>query len=548
MKKMKQRQFVLLAVLTVIALGLAGCGQRMDGDSSRTQTETTKQTDRPTITVVTEKSTENAASAKKETEKDAAAANAAKNTKATEQQSETHKLITSVDYTSKDGSVKITLPDNTWKVTQDADEMRVFKSEEDAIINIVHATSENAMKGLTVSRSRQALEDTLTRQYSDESAYSIVSYAEGAYEDVNTYRYVVQYNAATRMWAYSVTYAVMTGTQAYVVTGTVTQENRQLLESVCKSVDSFRILNDDQLKTVTSEVVSGVTRTAQEENVDAASRQELQSLQEYANAIVLYTNDNVNMRMAPGTEAEILDELPADYEVEVTGETAGWYRVNEDGQTGYIRKDFLSQSMGETTAQPATDAALNLSEETAAELSTASEYAVSTVLYATIDANVRTAPGTDADIISSIISGNGVTVIGETDNWYMVSLGGMNGYIRKDCLESGEDAGAMDLPTNQAGGTVPADQQGQNTTPSSETQAQTPDSNSQIETVSGIVQSATADTLVVLGTDGMTYTVYYAGALVSAQNGLYEGAYVDVQVDPYQSWEGYLYATGVSEY
>ena len=117
-----------LACVLFASMMLSGCGKVRTGENSGRQTGETAQSETVgTVRVVIESETET--------------------------EPETQKLITSVEYTSKDGTVKITLPDNTWKVTQDADEMRVFSSGNDAMINIVHASTEAAMKTLTIQTS-----------------------------------------------------------------------------------------------------------------------------------------------------------------------------------------------------------------------------------------------------------------------------------------------------------------------------------------------------------------------------------------------------------
>ena len=138
-KKLKNRRKQLISGLiavSVFAFSLTGCGQRR-GEEVQTESETQLHTEQVTI---------------KQTEKE------------TETETETQKLITSVDYTSKDGTVKITLPDNTWKVTQDADEMRVFSSGTAAMINIVHASTEAAMNNLTVMTTEDDLKASQTKK------------------------------------------------------------------------------------------------------------------------------------------------------------------------------------------------------------------------------------------------------------------------------------------------------------------------------------------------------------------------------------------------
>ena len=145
--KGKAGHIVLLAACAAAALSLSGCGQRvLDQTEAKIEVKTTEAVTEAVVPV---------------TEAE------------TQPQTEPPKLITSVDYTSKDGSVKITLPDNTWKVTQDADEMRVFQSGNDAIINIVHADNQTAMKSLNVMTSKEDLDASLKKQYQEENAYEI---------------------------------------------------------------------------------------------------------------------------------------------------------------------------------------------------------------------------------------------------------------------------------------------------------------------------------------------------------------------------------------
>lgn len=58
---------------------------------------------------------------------------------------------------------------------------------------------------------------------------------------------------------------------------------------------------------------------------------------------LMYAVKNVNVRKEPNTSSEILGELQAGdniFAVELTAE--GWYRVVYEGETGYIRGDFLA--------------------------------------------------------------------------------------------------------------------------------------------------------------------------------------------------------------
>jgi len=493
---------------------LGGCGQRPDSSDTEQRTQTESQADTNTTEAATE----------------------------SEKQAETQELITSVDYMSKDGTIKITLPDNTWKVTQDADEMRVFQSGEAAIINIAHNSTETALKNQSVMTSEDELDASLSSQYTQEDDYEIVDYASAQVNDINIYRYTVKYNAAARMWAYSITYAIVADDQSYIVTGTVKDDNKTLLEAVRSSVESFQVLSDDELKAVTGTVLSGVSQETTESDTTADTKSsadaEMALMQTYGTSVTLETSDAVNVRAEPSTDAAILTALAKGTKVTATGESTNWFQVNVSGNTGYIRKDFLvypttDDTTAETTQE--TQAQTTGDSQSSAELSTATQYQSATTLYASAGVNVRSAPGTESSVINSLSQGSSVSVIGETDNWFIVSVGGTTGYVSKAYL------------TSTAPETT-AETQAQTTAETTaETQAQTTSTASSATSLSGTVTSATVDVLTIRGDDGNSYTIYYGGANVNSSDGLYSGVYVSLSLDPSQAWgDGTLYATSVT--
>ena len=567
-------RWIAAAWILAVLLSVSGCGLTRDGSTDEEEPQTLQSETTKVVRVL-------------------------------ESETEGQVLITSVDYTSKDGTVKITLPDNTWKVTQDTDELRVFASGNTAMINIGHAVTEAAMKTLPVQTSKMALDAALTKQYADSSAYEIQSFDNQLVEgDIHIYRYVVRYNAAARMWAYSVTYGIVAPSQAYVITGTVTDDNQDLLKSVETSVDSFTVLQDEKLSSLTGSAGSSTigaigiagagsialgttaqTTTASTDN----SVNESQSLSQYSAVTTLYASDVVNVRQGPGTDTTVIDALETGDAVMVTGETSDWYQVFLNGNYGYIRKDFLrtssggrpeAQVMAETTTQTPgqttqTDAASSGAQmgsaAAEAEVATASNYSSASILYATDGVNVRAQPGTDSAVIGSLNAGNAVTVIGETDNWYIVSTGTGTGYISKSYLSASGGTQSEPQAQSQPQGqeqSASIDDSGTSVYNGSDTSSSTGnptvDANayhveeqpaqsavstptSGISTISGTVTSASGSTLVIAGSDGNTYTIDTMEADISTSSGLTTGLPVSVTVDYAETAsDGTLYATNVS--
>ena len=492
---MKKNRWLSIALISVAALCMAGCGQnRGSGTSQETVRESETQAPEQVQTNAPEVKAE-----KRETE------------------SETQKLITSVEYTSKDGTVKITLPDNTWKVTQDADEMRVFSSGSDAMINIVHASTESAMKTLSIQTTREDLDAALTKQYSDANAYEIQSFDSKKVDNVDVYRYVVKYNATARMWAYSVTYGIVAADQAYVITGTVTDDNAALLKAVEDSVDSFTVLKDEELKNVTGLTTVAGTPAAGETDASgaASSVQENTSLVTNGSSSTMYASDTVNVRSGPGTDTDVIGGYTAGDAVTVTGETNGWYQVDVNGQTGYIRKDLLSATQTAQTNADGTPSSAQADAVASGEAATASNYGSAVTMYTADGVNVRSQPSTSSDVSATLGLGTAVSVIGETDNWFVVSTGSGTGYISKALLSSSAPAGGSTSASTDIGtGGTASQQSGQSSGGSGY--------------ISGVVTSATGDTITISGDDGNTYTINTGGADISTSEGLYSGLYVNV--------------------
>ena len=155
-KKMRKLVLTLGMSLAIVSL-TAGCSQLKKPQETETQTQSETET---------QKETESETQSETETETE---------------------LQTDIAYTSQDKSVQITLPDSTWKVTQDADEMRVFSSGSAAMINIVHAADDTQMKNVSVYESEDALKESLTKQYTGSDAFEVQSFEAAAAGTLKTY-------------------------------------------------------------------------------------------------------------------------------------------------------------------------------------------------------------------------------------------------------------------------------------------------------------------------------------------------------------------------
>lgn len=119
------------------------------------------------------------------------------------------------------------------------------------------------------------------------------------------------------------------------------------------------------------------------------------------------TTTAVNLRTGAGTGNAIIATVGEGTALIVEADTgSGWYKVNYDGESGYMSADYLSFSETmDLTAQGWVDGS---------------------------DVRMRAAAGTDSEIVRVTTYGEGVEILGVDGEWYKVSAGGKTGYIRGD--------------------------------------------------------------------------------------------------------------------
>ena len=86
------------------------------------------------------------------------------------------------------------------------------------------------------------------------------------------------------------------------------------------------------------------------------------------------SGSNVNMRAKPDTSSKILGTYRSGTIMTVIGESNGWYNVQHDGNTGYIRSDLLQVPPGNTSAAPSAASSLGQQMAEFAKSFTGSRY------------------------------------------------------------------------------------------------------------------------------------------------------------------------------
>lgn len=124
-----------------------------------------------------------------------------------------------------------------------------------------------------------------------------------------------------------------------------------------------------------------------------------------------------NVRSGPSKNDTIIDCLPQGTSVSAIYEEDGWYAVEYDSNSGYIRKDLLTLSPSTVSMK---DGGIRME------------------VNSQIGVNVRVGPGTDCAILGDLEMGTVITVTGIESYWCTFDYLGEVGYIYEKWLTQTE--------------------------------------------------------------------------------------------------------------
>ncbi len=141
------------------------------------------------------------------------------------------------------------------------------------------------------------------------------------------------------------------------------------------------------------------------------------------------TGDSVRVRTTPNT-GSILTNANVGEVLSVTGYIDGWYRVNINGEAGYISGEYLDVNYSDNLPT------ITLENTTTVGTSEVAESEVSTYgLVTAAGVNLRSDMTTDSNVLTVLGEGAVVDVETEDEEWIKVSYANKTGYISSDYLE-----------------------------------------------------------------------------------------------------------------
>lgn len=143
------------------------------------------------------------------------------------------------------------------------------------------------------------------------------------------------------------------------------------------------------------------------------------------------TTGNVNFREGPATSYKKITQLATGTTLTLYALESGWYEAQAGSTHGYVSAKYVKiVQSADQTQQSATG-------------------------RTTGEVNLRNAPSTTTGaVLQKLSSGVDVTILGQTTEWYQVSLNGVTGYLYKAYVKV-LSAGSSGIPTINESGATP---------------------------------------------------------------------------------------------
>ncbi|HEF1857559.1 TPA: SH3 domain-containing protein, partial [Bacillus cereus] len=135
---------------------------------------------------------------------------------------------------------------------------------------------------------------------------------------------------------------------------------------------------------------------------------------------------SLNVRTGPSTSHTVLGSVNKGKTVQVVGEVQDWFKINFNGGTGYVSKDFVTKggsAVSNETQQPTTN-------NNTTTVQTGGSYVVNTGAL-----KVRTGPATYNAVIGGVTNGKVLNVTGAENGWYKINHNGRTGYVSADFVK-----------------------------------------------------------------------------------------------------------------
>ena len=183
----------------------------------------------------------------------------------------------------------------------------------------------------------------------------------------------------------------------------------------------------EQVPEETTETEQTPAETEQTGTPEESTQQPVDNAPTKSEPDTVYAADTVNVRAAADTESDKLGTLEKGTALTRTGTDGEWSVVNYNGQTGYIKTEYL------TTKNSDSDADNSGNEE---QTTTNNSIAEGTVITLSDSVNIRSGMSESDSKIGTAFTGEKVTVVmSYAEGWTKVTWNGQTGYIKTSLLK-----------------------------------------------------------------------------------------------------------------
>lgn len=155
-------------------------------------------------------------------------------------------------------------------------------------------------------------------------------------------------------------------------------------------------------------------------------------------------NDNKKTKIAtkvyimPVITSSTIGEIPADVEVKTEKTLNNWSYISYENIKGWVRTHNINEEAVQTPEATEEESPVENQPETKPEEPTKPEkntnLSFTKGYINSSSVNVRKEPNTSSDIVTTLILNTGVSIIGQTEEWYKVTYGDYIGYIYKPLI------------------------------------------------------------------------------------------------------------------
>ncbi|MGG1163695.1 SH3 domain-containing protein [Bacillus mycoides] len=170
-------------------------------------------------------------------------------------------------------------------------------------------------------------------------------------------------------------------------------------------------------------------QAAPEQNTQKAATQTVQA--SASNSSSYTVNASVlHVRAGSSTSHDVISRVYNGQSLNVIGEENGWFKINHNGQTGYVSGEFVSKNGAKTNNNVSTGGNNKVTAD---------------VL------RVRTAPNTSSSVAGRVYEGQTLNVIGEENGWVKINHNGQTGYVSSQFVSgASSNTGSTSNSNNEA--------------------------------------------------------------------------------------------------